>query len=220
MVEKKTCLIRLREELNIQEIARITAFRKHRAFIKWSSAKTYISVCIKQKARFRKATWVSGSERWLNSYAHSMGDEPDRKCIKGIFEDRLKNKDKSVHSLWLKQDCGVVKPNLDWLSFMLRFPRLRRGAFALGQILIGIFPTGKSLANIGLIEEKFKKVCIFCDRDGEESIEHMLFVCSKWNDIRMNYFTHREFPPAELCVTAGGLLGRESFDDTILSRQY
>lgn len=216
---KTTPLIRLREELGLDELARSAALRRQRAFLKWSESKTFISSLIKEKASFRKATWVSGSARWLKKYVGSERSEPDAKRIKTLFDERRENKDKTVASHWLKEQCGVGGKTLDWVGYMIKEPAQSRGAFALGQILIGIFPTGYSLACKGLIDDKYKGTCPFCPKQRAETIEHILLECEGWKDVRNRYFKLVN-PPTNLNTIVGGLLGRECCDDTILRKRY
>jgi hypothetical protein len=48
----------------------------------------------------------------------------------------------------------------------------------------GCFFTATRLAQAGLIEEKYKEQCPFCNIHGPETIEHLLLACKKWTGFR------------------------------------
>ena len=58
----------MREELGIGKVEAMAAARRARAIIKFSSLKTWIAELVKNPLSAQKATWVSGTTRWLNRY--------------------------------------------------------------------------------------------------------------------------------------------------------
>ena len=58
----------MREELGIGKVEAMAAARRVRAIIKYPSLRTWIAELIKCPLTAQKATWVSGTTRWINRY--------------------------------------------------------------------------------------------------------------------------------------------------------
>ena len=58
----------MREELGIGKVEAMAAARRARAIIKYPSLRTWIAELIKCPLTAQKATWVSGTTRWINRY--------------------------------------------------------------------------------------------------------------------------------------------------------
>lgn len=216
---RNTCLSRLRVQLGVEELASKTAANRSRAFTKWASSLTYIADVIRERPKFRKATWVSGSERWIKRYA-AEEDTSSKQRIKKVFDRRRSKADKSVYTDWAKNKAMIAKDtNLDWIGFSVKNPGLRFGAYALGQLLIGIFPTGNCLV-YEAEDGRYKRKCRYCHETVMENVEHFLLQCSYWDALRKKYFNTEILPAGTLSATAGGLLGGEYFDGTILTSEY
>jgi hypothetical protein len=183
----------MRLEFNVPGIAESAAARRAGAFKTWESKKTWISDLIKNPIVSRKATWTSGSERWLKKFDSQspVKDTPSSSATTPVLEPkgrfkksvrwlagntaasavrkRTEARDTTKQLAWYKKhfDCDVSFRK--WQQVWTELPERSNEFTTLAKARLGALPTAVNLATWGKIDPRFKHVCPFCDLDGEES---------------------------------------------------
>jgi hypothetical protein len=86
---------------------------------------------------------------------------------------------------YLSPGFGAIHTNKLLMEISSEWTELQYGITILMRIRAGRYWTASSLAKIGLINERFKKKCPFCNRnDTPETVHHYVNICEFWDDDR------------------------------------
>ena len=116
-------------------------------------------------------------------------------------------------------DAGFVRTRR-YIAQAASHPSIARGVVLLARARVGALWTGRKAANAGFVDQKYKKICIFCSADTPDTVPHMLLSCTRWSAERERHLAPaiamlNEYPnlTEDQCSTAL-LGGKVHLDDS------
>ena len=134
--------------------------------------------------RARKRTWVTGCKAWLNRFG------PDTQALAEASDPRAL----VLQTEWMGIE-GTSGITTEYRRMALEGTRkvylalggniaLRRGTDMLLRCRTGTFYTGVRLAQCGRIPRRYLGICPMCEREGGETLAHMIRECPRWRPQR------------------------------------
>ena len=170
----------LRAELGLPSLYAIVSGRRARAWVKYRSLKTWISILVNNPYRKRKATWVTGTSRWLKRVGvdeATLAGSPSwasRRVVDLVWEKENANNKTAGLSHYMKWNFGLTR---SYLIRSLKHPDLTLGVRWLTRMrTLGVW-MGPRAAKARLIPEMFRTVCPSCRAEIAEDIQHVLLDC-------------------------------------------
>ena len=181
----------LMKELGIEPIHVTACKRRARAFLKYKDLNSWMSLMINHPVRNRKRTWVSNTKVWLkklhirdNEGVLVLQPNSDLMCtemLKNISEKMAENGSGAAK---LYQRWELEKTN-KWYKIAWKYPQWSWGAMMLLRCRLNSYWDAKRLARAKLINETFREKCPMCGDVGRaETVEHIIFDCTKWDSYR------------------------------------
>ncbi|OMJ08715.1 RNA-directed DNA polymerase from mobile element jockey [Smittium culicis] len=178
---KTAAITRIREELRITPVNTKTAISRERAYYKWHKSRTWISDLIEFPMKSKLATWVSGTQRWIKRFCSENSPGETLKAL----TLRTRKKDSTMISNWIESNnIGRVR-NIIGLEML--FPEHSKGIMQIIKIRTGTYNFAYKLARSQVIGREYLMKCPFCNEIKPESVEHLIFECSKWTSERREY---------------------------------
>lgn len=182
-------------EFGIDPLHALAASARGRAFVKFRSLRTTIAGLMQTPPVARKATWVTGSARWLRRFCPEVlhaNTQPHQ--VAAIVRPHICNRviGKSITAVrYLEHGFDVTT---SYLKSSCRYPEYTRGIHWLCRLRANAFWTGRAFVKIGWLPIRYRTECPFCgvvdeDDEGGETIEHLLMVCNRWNAQRQEYLS-------------------------------
>ncbi|CAN0447744.1 unnamed protein product, partial [Ascophyllum nodosum] len=155
-------------------ICAMAAARRARALQKCRKLNTWVRQLVEEPFIHRCRTWVTGTNTWMNKYAHRAlsrclvklvwrREERVRKCPSGI---RYLAADYEESRLTRTKTGG--------------YPQLSIGIALIIKCRLGGFWGAKRMAFVGLIPRGWARKCPCCDGRHQETLQHALLECSRW----------------------------------------
>jgi hypothetical protein len=188
-------------KMGVSPICAIAAGCRARAFRKCFFLKTWACQLVLKPLMTRKWTWSSGIPRWINRFAIWHSTEEQRL---GILRHGWRNLSPTLLKQTI-QECITLRERGIWLKLTQQSstatqwyleaefgaqpltkarvgggPLDQAGLAMIVQCRIGLFVTGNVLVRCKRIPECFEDCCPFCDFDGKETLEHIVFQCPFW----------------------------------------
>lgn len=179
-VGKTTCLHRMRAELGMPTISQVATEKRTRAWGKYPSLRTWISLLVQSKGTGRKDTWVTGTSRWLKTYLKDGEGERNGKriLIEKVYATRESRRDKSQVSTWA-MNLGLKHSS--WISAGVDYPELARELLLVGRICMGAIPR---IWRKGEHRGPSRAACRFCSMKTPDSLEHIVLECPRYEVAR------------------------------------
>lgn len=213
---KATSLPRLRAELGLPTVAAAATARRWRAMNKFPALKTWIARLCACMPPGRQSTWVTGSKRWVNTYAKDCGQgATGKRRLLEIYGERSQRRDHTLATAWA---AGLgLSGTGPWVQLGEQHPALARHLLEVGRMRLGVFPLGKRLVYQRRLDERFLRRCPFCPNSAPETLEHFLLACPQWEVARQKHLAGvlsvgaapGTRSPAALTLAVGELLGGE-----------
>ena len=176
-----------RAELGLDSLYAVMAGRRARAWVKFRGLRTWISTLLSHPFRHRKATWVSGTSRYLKRLRADKAIED--KSAKGaahavtrLAEEQELKRDKTAsrefHGKW-----GFARTN-SFLKRALQRPELAHGIRWLARMRTMSVWTGPRAAKANLVPDRWSDMCPSCERECKEDIPHILLECTLHEESR------------------------------------
>ena len=165
--------------LGIKNIDFLSARNRLRGLNKWVEAKTPIRNLITHPLRSRKATWVSGGNRWKRRFVSTDG-----LSINEALETEFLSRERHVTLTELDNEESGVNIIAPVIKFSIYYPDLKIGLNYLIGIRIGKIKPAWRLSNMRLISREYLNKCPFCGIEEKEDWLHVLFRCSNWDMYR------------------------------------
>jgi hypothetical protein len=180
-----TCLHRMRTELKVPTVSQLAAEKRARAWGKYPSLRTWIATLISRPKVCRRATWVSGTSRWMKTYLEiGEGDSVKRRVL-NTFTRREEKRDRSKVSAWVR--ALSLDNTTPWVRLGMTYPELAGGLLAIGRLRMGIFPFAGRLAKAGLLSSNLRGFCPSCPLEVPENVEHIVLTCPGYETVRQQY---------------------------------
>ena len=177
----------MREELGIGTVEAMAAARRARAIVKFCTLRTWIARLIRCPLTAHKATWVSGTTRWLTKYTavppvqdareqDPSGQSMQRRVYRTLM-DREAQRDDTAAMRWRRklrlqgaEEAGVT-------GLMMKHPHLARGLGQLMKLRCRAIRFAPWLVQAERILPEFRATCPMCMAGVPEDEAHMLLSC-------------------------------------------
>jgi hypothetical protein len=194
LTTRAVSMVTLWRELGIPPMAARLASLRTRAYLKYASLSTWVSILMTHKACFRKATWMSGSQKWLKAHKYLQNGgcvQETNHLVSRVLEGEWTKMDNVSHSEILRQyhDMGYSE-TIEYLSKLgTQNPRIQVGLQWVLKMRTGTFWTMDRLNRLGLVEGGKPCLCHGTpggERQGNptETLEHLLVECTLWETAR------------------------------------
>jgi len=168
-------------ELGVAPVSAVINALRARAWAKYSGSKTIIAELCNSLPAGRKATWVTGTIRWLKRWgadlAHVDADLIQEQVWKWREGKSMTKSMQYYKSAALDKSVGFHQcslKNLNWVRPLELVSRARMGGMLLAKRAVGM----------GIIHPRYKQVCPFCIGGGEETLFHVFNDCPAWMEAR------------------------------------
>ena len=170
----------LRAELGLPSLYATVSGSRARAWVKYRSLKTWISILVNNPFRARKSTWVTGTSRWLKRIGideATLAGSPawaSRRVVDLVWEKENANNKTAGLSHYVKWNFGLTR---SYLVRSLEQPNLTVGVRWLTRMrTLGVW-MGPRAAKAKLIPDMYRTVCPSCRAEIAEDIPHVLLEC-------------------------------------------
>ena len=194
----------LMSELGIEPIHVTASKRRARAFLKYREMNSWISQLINNPARQRKRSWVISTKAWMKGLHARDEDgvittEPSSElvCTEMLRGIAVKMGEKGSWGGRLYQRWELQRTN-KWYKVAWKYPQWSWGATMLLRCRLNAYWDAAKLARAKIIDVAYRSMCPMCGDAGKaETVEHIIFECSKWDGYR------GDIQPLIDCVRAG-----------------
>lgn len=187
-------------ELGVPPIASMTAAARARAYVKYPTVRTVVSLLARNPPvrSGRRQTWLTGSRMWLRRYSPEViagvEDRQDPEMlalapstvarqVRQIVWTRT-NRASGGQGLQRYMSCAFDETR-DYIGEAVRFPADAMGVHWLLRARVDSIWTGHQYARIRWLPEEYKVRCPFCDVGHHgETLSHMLVACPRWQESR------------------------------------
>lgn len=212
------------EEAGLMSVSGLAAGLRARAYIKFPTLRTWVSPLVTRPMVHRRATWVSGTSRWLKRFGPSRVEVEEKvEQLTGKAAERpervwFENTREAVWTRKLNADrtrayafyrAGKLRESREWVKSTALNPELGRGFNLLARARIGALLTARRLAQARLLAPEWKDRCPACGQSTPETVAHILVVCPRWVSARR---THLQ-PLIDVCLVGMGNPGQVDPDD-------
>ena len=184
----------MREELGLSKLDALAAGQRARAIVKYSTLKTVIALLVNNPLTAQKATWVSGTTRWLNRYAprhsieRSRASDPSGRLlqdqVRKVIAERELDKDRTVSMAWRTKCRFHSAEETGIIQLTRKHVHLSKGVTQLMRLRCKAFRFAPWLAQVGLIKPEFKDTCPMCMERVRDDEEHLLLNCKTFAEAR------------------------------------
>ena len=153
-----------------------------RIFTKLVNSSTFIAQLIKNPFKSRKASWVSGTTRWLKSSSLPATSTPSEAAhaARSLVEERSFSQQCSK-ALTRYFEQGLFATRSYLAAACKRFSAFTRGIEGLIALRCGNVLTANRAARHGLISAEFENTCPCCMEATPETVPHILLRCRAWS---------------------------------------
>jgi hypothetical protein len=206
----------MREELGVGKLEAMAAGQRARAIVKYSSLRTLVAELVKNPLTARKATWVSGTDRWLNRYANThavlkaresdpSGQFLQQKVCRLLMEKELRE-DTTLTMSWRNMTRFRSAEEVGIARLVMRHQHLSRGMTQLMKLRCKAYRFAPWLAQVGLIEPQFRDTCPMCLKGVREDEKHLLLHCETFSEVRERFLATWMHCASLRAVDLGGIV--------------
>ena len=187
----------MREELGLCKLEAMAAGQRARAVIKFSSLRTLVAELVKNPLSSRKATWVSGTNRWLSRYKHTRSPEKTRasdpsgqsiqRQVRHCMAEKELQKDSTETMRW-RTAAGLRSAEEAGINQLaMKHSHLAKGLAQLCKLRCKAYRFAPWLALVGLILPEFRDTCPMCLEATREDEAHLLLSCKSFAGVRERF---------------------------------
>lgn len=178
-------------EFEIDSMSAMASAARARAFLKFASLRTTIASLVVSPPRARKKTWVTGCQMWMKRFSPAaLMANTSAKQVSSIVRSVCRDRQTKGSVTAKRFDEYGFQLTTGYLKIALRYPKATRGIRWLCKMRVNAFWTATHFQRIGWLGDQYLRKCPFCRvRDTEETLEHLLMECRRWNVTRTKYLS-------------------------------
>jgi len=202
------CRLRVYEEFDVKSLYITAAGSRARGIKKWCSSHRLISDMIESQSRFKskKSTWTKEAKRWLKLMKIDL-NLPSKELVSQVVANRsnkLIERDKSIIGEWarnleLGSGKSLRRAELENSSY--------RGINMLMRVRTGCINYTNQLVRTLKLNDSLLNSCVCCKEKVKEDIEHLMFDCCAFTDLREMHIPYVINSSIEKSVLLKTLLG-------------
>ena len=212
LIVKKSnfCRLRVYEEFDIKPLYISAAVSRTRGIKKWSGSNGLISDLIASQSSFKskKSTWIKEAKRWLKLMKIDL-NLPSKDLLSQVVtnrSNRLLERDRSVIGSWARNLFIRSGKSIRRVEL---FGSHHRGVNMLMKIRTGCISMTNQLVRSMRLDSSLMNSCVCCKEKVKEDIEHLIFECSAFTDLREKYMPYLDDNSVDRCIKLTKLLGGE-----------
>lgn len=198
-------MVALWREFGIAPICAYAAARRGRAWQKCSSSRTWMRQLVHGRFTSRCWTWLTGTQRWLTRYLRRYVQQM-RHQVEGaeMVENWPAMHGKMLAriiqgAVWEREErckrCNAADIYIDGRYEQQQVyriggkhhPALNNGLNTIIRCRIGGFWTAQRMAIARLVARRYLRWCPCCRQPVPEDLYHILWVCARWEMIRVQW---------------------------------